>query len=118
MHIHLPKAFRGWREFVKEVGIIVLGVLIALGFEQLVQEWHWRQQARTTRQALTNEIQYTALFATERVAVQPCLRQRIADLAAKLNSARGQWTADPMVLGHPSRPIGFRAFETGIPLAY
>lgn len=35
MHIHLPKPLHGWREFLAEVGIIVLGVLIALGAEQL-----------------------------------------------------------------------------------
>jgi hypothetical protein len=31
MHFHLPKPLHGWREFAGEVGIIVLGVLIALG---------------------------------------------------------------------------------------
>lgn len=31
MHFHLPKPLHGWREFVGEVGIIVLGGLIALG---------------------------------------------------------------------------------------
>ena len=29
MHLHLPKPLHGWRAFVGEVGIIVLGVLIA-----------------------------------------------------------------------------------------
>ena len=33
MHFHLPKPLHGWREFAGEVGIIVLGVLIALGAE-------------------------------------------------------------------------------------
>jgi hypothetical protein len=31
MHFHLPKPLHGWREFIGEVGIIVIGVLIALG---------------------------------------------------------------------------------------
>ena len=31
MHLHLPKPLHGWRAFVGEVGIIVIGVLIALG---------------------------------------------------------------------------------------
>ena len=31
MSIHIPKPLHGWREFVGEVGIIVIGVLIALG---------------------------------------------------------------------------------------
>ena len=42
MHFHLPKPLHGWREFAGEVGIIVLGVLIALGAEQLVEAAHWR----------------------------------------------------------------------------
>ena len=33
MHIHLPKPLHGWRAFLGEVGIIVLGVLIALAAE-------------------------------------------------------------------------------------
>lgn len=117
MHVHLPKAFHGWREFAKEVGIVVLGVLIALGFEQLVQMWHWREEARTTRQALVNEIEYSALWAEERLAAQQCLRDRIAQLTTKLNSGGTHWTADPVVLGQARNPIG-RTMETGIPLVY
>ena len=30
MHIHLPKPLQGWREFLGEVGIIFIGVLLAL----------------------------------------------------------------------------------------
>jgi hypothetical protein len=44
MHFHLPKPLHGWREFAGEVGIIVLGVLIALGFEQIVEASHQRQE--------------------------------------------------------------------------
>jgi hypothetical protein len=117
MHLHLPKAIHGWREFAKEVGIIVLGVLIALGFEQVVQAWRWREDAQTTRQALANEIEYSILWATERLAAQHCLRDRIAHLTAKLDSGGPAWTADPLVLGQPRNPIG-RPMETGIPLVY
>ena len=44
MHFHLPKPLHGWREFVGEVGIIVIGVLIALGAEQVVEAVHHRSQ--------------------------------------------------------------------------
>jgi hypothetical protein len=44
MHIHLPKPLHGWREFVGEVGIIVIGVLIALGAEQAIEALHHRSQ--------------------------------------------------------------------------
>jgi hypothetical protein len=34
MHIHKPKPLHGIREFLSEIGVIVVGVLIALGLEQ------------------------------------------------------------------------------------
>ena len=37
MHFHLPKPLHGWREFVGEVGIIVIGVLIAAGMQASYQ---------------------------------------------------------------------------------
>lgn len=117
MHLHLPKAIHGWREFAKEVGIIVLGVLIALGFEQVVQMWRWHEQVRTTRAALTNEVILSALWAEERLAVQPCLHQRVRELVTKLNSGAMNWTGDPLMVGRARHPIG-REFETAIPVVY
>ena len=49
MHIHLPKPIHGWREFVSEVGIIVVGILLALTAEQFVENWHWQKLAREAR---------------------------------------------------------------------
>jgi hypothetical protein len=43
MRVHLPKPLHGWRAFVGEVGVIVLGVLIALGAEQMVQDFQLRR---------------------------------------------------------------------------
>jgi hypothetical protein len=55
-HFHVPKPLHGWREFVGEVGIIVLGVLIALGAEQLVQWFHAREELREVRAELKSEL--------------------------------------------------------------
>jgi hypothetical protein len=41
MHFHMPKPIHGWRQFFGEVGIIVVGVLIALSAEQIVEERTW-----------------------------------------------------------------------------
>ena len=56
MHFHLPKPLHGWREFVGEVGIIVVGVLIALGAEQLVQNLRDRQLAHEARSNIQAEL--------------------------------------------------------------
>ena len=44
MHIHLPKPLHGWREFLGEVGIIFIGVLLAIGAEQTIEALHHRAQ--------------------------------------------------------------------------
>jgi hypothetical protein len=56
MHFHLPKPLHGWRAFVGEVGIIVLGVLIALGAEQAVEAGHWHEKVGVVRKSLTGEL--------------------------------------------------------------
>jgi hypothetical protein len=103
MHVRLPKPLHGWRAFAGEVGIIVLGVLIALGFGQVVEQWQWRQEVGTTRQAIDNELAVAARQAAERLAVEDCLHQRIGELAARLNASDGQWAADPMPAGSGTR---------------
>lgn len=52
MHFHLPKPLHGWRAFAGEVGIIVLGVLIALGAEQLVTIFHERSTSIDARNSV------------------------------------------------------------------
>ena len=56
MHFHLPKPLHGWREFLGEVGIIVLGVLIALALEQLVDAWQWREKVGRAEDAMRIEL--------------------------------------------------------------
>jgi hypothetical protein len=54
MHFHLPKPLHGWRAFAGEVGIIVIGVLIALSAERFAEYLHNRAQVRHGEEALTD----------------------------------------------------------------
>jgi hypothetical protein len=56
MYFHLPKPLHGWRAFVGEVGIIMLGVLLALGAEQVVETIHERSEVGELRAALRGEL--------------------------------------------------------------
>jgi len=56
MDIHKPKPWHGVREFLKEFGVIVLGVLVALGAEQTVEWLHRQGEVREAREALRAEI--------------------------------------------------------------
>ena len=44
MHLHLPKPPHGWREFLSEVAVIVVGISIAIGAEQTVEWFHHRSE--------------------------------------------------------------------------
>ncbi len=114
MHFHLPKPLHGWREFLGEVGIIMLGVLLALGAEYLIEQWHWREQARLSDEAIKWELSYTAILGWERLAVQPCLQGQIRDLSQKLSRNEIRWTASPAVGSYgagvqPVLPMVYRA---------
>ena len=84
MHFHLPKPLHGWREFAGEVGIIVLGVLIALSAEQVVESIHDRQLAKVAENDIRAELAYDSAFAAERIAIGDCMRASIRDLQQRL----------------------------------
>ncbi len=77
MEIHRPRPWRGWREFLKEYGIIVLGVLTALALEQAVDALRWAHEIGDARQALGREITYN-VKALKLIGVQDaCMGQRL-----------------------------------------
>jgi type II secretory pathway pseudopilin PulG len=97
MKIKMPKPLRGWREFWGEVGIIVLGVLIALAAQQLVENIHQGQETRRAEAALRLELsQNDGPQAYARVLISKCLDQQIArihDDAEKIPAKElRQWT--------------------------
>src|SRR4029078_2123444 len=73
VHFHLPKPLHGWRQFVGEVGIIVVGVLIALSAEQLVETMHWHHAVDAARNSLSDEIEEKDYDAAELAIAPPCI---------------------------------------------
>lgn len=83
MHVHLPKPLHGWRAFVGEVAIIVLGVLIALGAEQAVQSFEWREKVDAAVSDMDNELSSgDGPEAYERIAIHDCVATRLDGLRA------------------------------------
>ena len=78
MQFHLPKPLHGWREFAGEVGIIVLGVLIALGAQQVAESIHQREQLRDAEDAMTSELRDDDLpQAFTRAAIYYCYSNQL-----------------------------------------
>src|SRR5947208_15175051 len=84
MHFHLPKPLHGWRAFTGEVGIIVIGVLIALGAEQVVEELSWRARVHDATDTLRSEIANHYSAATEIVLAAPCIQRQLQLLSSGL----------------------------------
>ena len=87
MHFHLPKPLHGWRAFAGEVGIIVVGVLIALGAEQVVETLHWRREVALEREALQSEVVGNLDAVRLRMMIEPCVRVRLGEISRILDDA-------------------------------
>jgi len=72
MHFHLPKPLHGWREFLGEVGIIVLGVLIALAADALIEHAGWREKVRLADTNMRVEIERNRTNAAQYAILEPC----------------------------------------------
>lgn len=88
MHFHLPKPLHGWREFAGEVGIIVVGVLIALAFEQVAQSLHDRWVAGEARAAIRAEVRENLWWIERRQQYEPCIDTMLSELDVVLIRAR------------------------------
>lgn len=80
MHVHLPKPLHGWREFIGEVGIIVLGVIIAITIEQVVEAVRWHREVSNARSDIDEDIGRSDKAFAFRVAAHDCIATRIATL--------------------------------------
>jgi hypothetical protein len=95
MDIHKPKPIHNWRDFLKEVGIIVLGVCIALAAEQAVEWAHWRNEVAAARTALRAEIAEIDDFYAYRVAIAPCVSRKITDVEQAIADVAANRKAAP-----------------------
>jgi hypothetical protein len=100
MHFHLPKPLHGWREFTGEVGIIVIGVLIALGAEQVVETLHWRSEVAAERTSLNHEARDMLGAIQSRQAQQACVDRRLAEIS---DIFKRHQRGEPF---HVSAPVG------------
>ncbi|WP_174279349.1 hypothetical protein [Sphingomonas bacterium] len=116
MHIHLPKPLHGWREFWGEVGIIALGILIALAAEQLIEWVHWREKVTQATDALHQSVTNNSVDAIEQQIVGTCIDRQLVALEARV-TAPGPYrpatlfsengvSASPYTVRAPSRVWG------------
>jgi hypothetical protein len=69
---HKPHPAHGWREFLNEILVIMLGVLIALGLEQFVDGIHWRRKVDQAEQNMRIELVRDRTDAAQYAILQAC----------------------------------------------
>jgi len=71
MEVH-AKSVHSWKELLSEIGVIVIGVLIALGAEQAVDAIHWSNKVADAEAAMGQELSNDLAYAAGQVALRDC----------------------------------------------
>ena len=96
------KPGRNWRVLLTEIGIIVLGVSIALGAEQAVSKLNDNRRAATARDAIHSEIARNLGYMNARNEAEACAAKRLDEVDGLIAaSAAGKLPQDPIWLGLP-----------------
>jgi hypothetical protein len=73
LEIHKPKPLHSWRDFVNEVGVIVIGIVIALSGEQILEAIHWKHKVEGAEQNLRKELADSLSYAVEQQQMHRCV---------------------------------------------
>jgi hypothetical protein len=103
-------------KFAREVGSIVLGVLIALALGEIAAGIRWRVDAASARAAIVTDFQRDAGVMHERRLARRCIERRLRDIDALI--ARTQRSGLlPAVSGigrPPTRPLVTAAWDMSV----
>jgi hypothetical protein len=101
-------------KFVREVGSVVLGVLIALGIGEIADWGRWQWRIAVGTEAMRAELAGNRFNVAERRVYQPCVVERLAQIGSILGEARRTHRLPNVgAIGNPGkRPIETSALDT------
>lgn len=104
------------QKFAREVGSVVLGVLIALALGEVATGIRWRFVAADSRAAMLDDFQRDAGVMHERQLAKSCIERRLDDVDALLRQARQRGVLPQVgTIGRPpTRPLVTAAWEMGV----
>ena len=95
----------GWRDFLTEMTVIVVGILIALTGEQLVETLHWHHVVKQTESELTRELAGNMSAVIARLRTAACVEKRLDQIAAAVDGGAASGKLQPM--GALQQPVGY-----------
>jgi len=115
MTVRFPAPPQGWSALRWEVGVVFVGIALALLAQQLADNLYWRAQAAQAKRNIEAELLQHERDGYERLSVQPCLKGQLKTLADRLSRGSEDWIATPVAVNPgASREAAVRA----IPSAY
>jgi hypothetical protein len=103
VEIHKPKPVHNWQELLSEVGVVVIGIVIALSLEEGLRALHDRGIASEAREAVKEEIRQNLSFMSGRLETQPCIERRLDEVGSILEASReGELRSRPNWVSQPS----------------
>ena len=99
MHFHVPRPIHGWRQFFNEVAVIVVGIVIAIGGEEVVMTLREHHQADKSFEAIKDEVAVNLGNMQSRLGTADCIDKRLSEIAAYVE--RGQESRRPTWVGRP-----------------
>ncbi len=104
MDIRKPKPIHNWRELAKEVGIIVLGVLIALGAEQGVRLIEWHHKSKVAAEAMRVELSSDdGPQVAARYAIHDCVDQVLVAIRNGVERRASRAEVIALIAGHKTK---------------
>jgi hypothetical protein len=113
----------GWNAVAWELGIVTLGVIVALAAQQAVEELSWRSDTSTATTAIRREMGDHYASSVEWRMVTPCMTAQIDRLQARLMNSGDRLDPAPVysepafprfVLRIPSKEYDSSAWEAAI----
>lgn len=96
MRLRIPSPRDGWRIFLGEVGVIVLGVLIALGAQELVSDYNMRKAVHAFEETLRKEVGNNLYSYQFRAAQTECINRNVDAMLEWLDKVRVTGISEPI----------------------
>jgi len=79
VEVHRPKPIHSWQEFLSEIAVVVIGVVIALSAEQLLQGLELRAKVRHAEEQMRAELALDdGPQVLQRIALAPCVEESLS----------------------------------------